>query len=177
MAEIPVDGRLLTLDELEAVCAELCLEDVRKVVIHHTGNPDEATWQKWGGWRYWCKVLKRFYESKGWVRGPHLFVGPDGIGYFYPLDRPGRAIGGGYNERGVRHVEIVGNFNGSLPEGAVLDYAASAAAILLRAAGLTVGDGLSHHTLMVGRGVTDCPGRQLQADWWWFKDEVRERMW
>jgi len=167
-----VDGRLYTVDEFLAECWTVNLSDVRKVVVHHTAEPTLEKWQKYGGWDYWSRVLKRYYESKGWTACPHVFVGDDGIGVLNPLDRPGRAVGGGYNERGLRHVEIVGNFNDDLPKGLLLHNALCAIAILLRAAGLTVGQGLTNHTEVVGKGVTDCPGKKLLAEWNWFKTLV-----
>jgi hypothetical protein len=174
---IPIDGRLMNVPDFEryATSCSAGLTDLRTVIIHHTAKPDEATWMKWGGWGYWKNALKRFYESKGWDKGPHLFVGPDGIGLFCDLTQCGRAVGGDFWERGVRHIEIVGNFNAALPIGATLVNATSAAASLLRAAGLTTND-MTHHTACVGRGVTDCPGIKLIQNWGWFRVQVGARL-
>ena len=168
---VPIDGQLMDAQAFRQHVETLDLDQVRRVVIHHTAKPNEATWTRWGGWHYWKGTLKAHYESKGWSKGPHLFVGPDGIGLFYDLEQDGRGVGGGSLEQGARHIEIVGNFSDHVPEGATLANAVAAAAAILDAAGLGI-DALTHHTAVVGPGVTECPGAALRAAWGWFVEEV-----
>jgi hypothetical protein len=168
---LPIDGRLMDAAEFRQHVAGLGLEGtVRRVVIHHTASPDEATWTRWGGWAYWRTALKRFYESKGWTSGPHLFVSAEGIGLFYNLTKDGRAVGGGALEVGSRHIEIVGNYTDHLPSGATLANAVAAAAALLDGAGLGI-DALTNHNRLTG-GASECPGLELRINWTWFVGEV-----
>lgn len=173
MASIPIDGRLMTVEQLHQYAATLDLSNVRRVVMHHTYKPDLAAWQQHGGWSYWREALKRHYGGLGWSAGPHLFAGPDGIGLFYDLSNDGRGVGGGTLERGCRHIEIVGDYRQSMPSGTTLDNAVGAAAVLLNRAGLAM-DALTHHTAVVGPGVTECPGAALMQAWTWFCEEVAE---
>jgi len=149
---------------------------IRAVCIHHTDRPNEADWIAKGGWTYWGPVLKRYYESKGWTAMPHVFAAPDGWHILWPLDRDGRGVGGGYLEPGLRHIEIVGNYNERLPVGATLNNAVDAAATILLLGDLTP-DALTHHTAVVGPGVTECPGAMLIASWTWFTDLVAVEWW
>lgn len=147
---------------------------IRAVCIHHTGRPTEAEWVARGGWPYWGPVLKRFYEGKGWAAMPHVFAGPDGWHTLWPLDQDGRGVGGGYLEPGLRHIEIVGDFTSHLPAGATLDSALDAAATIQRLGGLGP-EALTHHTAIVGEGVTECPGAMLIDNWAWFMGLVAQR--
>lgn len=149
---------------------------IRAVCIHHTDRPNEGDWVTKGGWAYWGPVLARFYQSKGWTAMPHVFAGPDGWHVLWPLDQDGRGVGGGYLEPGLRHVEIVGNYNERLPAGATLNNAVDAAATILRMGGLGPG-ALTHHTEVVGPGVTECPGAMLMDNWDWFTDLVVAEWW
>ena len=54
-------------------------------------------------------AMKRVYESKGWTAGPHIFVAPDGIWVFTPVNKQGIGCVG-HNDHAI-HVEIVGNYN------------------------------------------------------------------
>jgi len=149
------------------------ISEIRAVCIHHTASPTETDWIARGGWSYWKPVLERYYRSKGWVAMPHVFAAPDGRHILWPLDRDGRGVGGGALERGVRHVEIVGNYNDHLPSGATLRAAIEATVAILRMGNLTP-DALTHHTAVVGPGVTECPGAMLKANWSWFIDLVAD---
>lgn len=149
---------------------------IRAACVHHTDRPTEADWTARGGWPHWGPVLKRFYESKGWTAMPHIFAAPDGWHVLWPLDQDGRGVGGGYLEPGLRHIEIVGNYNERLPVGATLNNAVDAAATILLLGDLTP-DALTHHTAVVGPGVTECPGAMLIASWTWFTDLIAVEWW
>jgi len=173
---IPMDGRFFSREEFGAFVQTLDLRSVKRVVVHHTASPDEETWTKWGGWEYWKHVLKRYYESKGWTKGPHLFVCADGIGVFYDLEKDGRGVGGGSWENGSRHVEIVGNFMDHVPTGERRKNAIEAIVQPLVGAGLAVTpETVTHHTAVVGKGVTACPGAAMIAHWQAFYQEVARR--
>lgn len=151
---------------------------MRAVCIHHTYRPSEEQWVRHGGWPYWGPVLARFYRSRGWVAMPHVFAAPDGWHVLWPLDRDGRGVGGGALERGLRHVEIVGDYRQRLPSGATLNHALDAVATLLLRGGLIPSDEtLTHHTAVVGPGRTECPGAMLMDNWRWFTDLVANEWW
>ena len=60
-------------------------------------------------------AMKRVYEGKGWTAGPHVFVAPDGIWVFTPVNKQGIGVVG-HNEHAI-HVEIVGNYEENKLEG------------------------------------------------------------
>jgi hypothetical protein len=149
---------------------------IRLVCIHHTARPTEDEWVAKGGWPYWGPVLARYYRSLGWTAMPHVFAGPDGWHVLWPLDRDGRGVGGGYLEPGLRHIEIVGDHTDHLPTGATLANALDAAVTIQRLGGLGP-EAITHHTAVVGPGVTECPGAMLIAHWDWFTGLVAEEWW
>ena len=149
---------------------------IRAVCIHHTDRPSEADWTAKGGWPYWGPVLARYCRSLGWTAMPHVFAAPDGWHVLWPLDQDGRGVGGGYLEPGLRHVEIVDNYNERLPSGATLDSAIDAVVTIQRLGGLGP-EAVTHHTEVVGPGVTECPGAMLMANWDWFTGLVAAEWW
>jgi hypothetical protein len=165
---LPIDGRLLNIEQFRAHIVGLDLSRVTHVVIHHTYRPDEDAWRRYGGWVYWRDALRRHYESLGWTRGPHLFVSYEGIGLFYDMTRTGRAVGGGYLEPGTLHIEMVGDFMTRLPAGATLTNSVQAAAAIM----VQTGAALTNHNEVVGGW--ECPGNMLKANWGWFRGLVQE---
>lgn len=77
----------------------------RGITIHHTWKPTQAQWR---GARS-MEALRRFYAAKGWTRGPHLFVAPDGIWGGTPLTVKG-IHAGACNANSIG-IEIVGDFD------------------------------------------------------------------
>jgi len=149
---------------------------IRAVCIHHTDRPTEADWVARGGWAYWGPALARYYRSLGWTAMPHVFAAPDGWHVLWPLDQDGRGVGGGYLEPGLRHIEICGNYNERLPSGETLRHALDATVTIQRLGGLGPG-AVTHHTAVVGPGVTECPGAMLMANWDWFTGLVAAEWW
>jgi len=78
--------------------------EIREVFIHHTVNPTPATWRG----RESMLAMKRVYEQRGWTAGPHVFVAPDGVWVFTPVNKQGVGCVG-HNDHAI-HVEIVGNY-------------------------------------------------------------------
>lgn len=58
------------------------------VVLHNTAAPNLAQYAKSGGKKR-MDSLENYYKGKGWKGGPHLFIGPDGIWLFNPLQHRG----------------------------------------------------------------------------------------
>ncbi|MHB9032339.1 MAG: N-acetylmuramoyl-L-alanine amidase [Anaerolineae bacterium] len=178
-----IDGRQLKASDFITYAEGLGLKGkYDRVFIHHTASPDEITWDNWGGWDYWKKQLVAFYATKiwydaqgvkhvGWDTGPHLFVDQVGMGLFWDLSKDGTGVYA--NNTRTRHIEVVGNFNTRLPDGERLANAITAAAELLKAAGLTI-DALSYHK--ASQPDTDCPGAMLISKWSWFKGLVSARL-
>jgi len=162
---IPIDGRLMSVEQFREHVAGLDLSRVRWVVIHHTHMPDEGLWRTYGGWEYWKHALKREFESRRnadwtpWTAGPHLFVSYEGVGLFYDMQKTGRAVGGGQLEEGCLHIEVVGSFMQALPAGDTLANAVGAAAVLIAKTGAE----LTNHQRVVG-GDYECPGTALKAN-------------
>ncbi len=163
-------GKRFTPDEFERYVEALPAIKRRLVVIHHTYKPDTERWMEFGG-QYWMQALLRHYSSLGWSGGPHLFVAPDGIWVFNPLDRDGIHVRG-WNE-GTWGVEIVGDYRYRLPEGPTLTNAVAAVSILLR----KISEGTDilayHHQL---NRDTDCPGAKFMEHWMWFVEQVRDKL-
>lgn len=168
-----VDGRFMTSTEFMKHAASLSLKGkYNRVFIHHTANPDEFTWDNWGGWEYWKNQLVKYYrDTRGWDCGPHLFVDQKGVGLLTPLTQDG--IGVASNNVGSRHIEIVGNFMTRVPDGERLANAVTAAATLLREGGLTT-DALKYHRQY--QSDTSCPGDSFVAKWAWFVGLVAARL-
>jgi len=168
-----IDGRQLNAETFIQHAESLGLQGkYHRVFIHHTAEPDEATWDKWGGWSYWKNSLLNYYTyTRKWNAGPHCFVDQNGIGLFTPLTQDG--IGVADNNWHTRHIEIVGNFTNHLPEGARLANAVTCAAELLRAGGLST-NALSYHREY--QTDTSCPGDKLVALWAGFVILVKARL-
>lgn len=153
-------------------------EPYTRVCIHHTASPTVARWQQFGG-AHWIGnaarrgSLERHYRAapRNWTRFPHVFAAPDGIWVLGNLELDGAGVSG--HNRGVRHIEIVGDYSNELPSGPTLENAVAAAATLLQKAGLRI-DALTYHRAM--RANTACPGAALIAKWDWFRGLVEARL-
>jgi len=116
---ICVQDRGYTAEEFRFYLSELrfsppeseSITDIEKIFIHHTVNPTPETWRG----RDSILAMKRVYEQKGWTAGPHIFVAPDGIWIFTPVNKQGIGVKG-HNEHAI-HIEIVGNYEENKLEG------------------------------------------------------------
>lgn len=88
--------------------------EITEVFIHHTVNPTPEIWRG----RESMLAMKRVYEGKGWTAGPHVFVAPDGIWAFTPVNKQGIGVSG-HNAHAI-HVEIVGNYEEYILAGRML---------------------------------------------------------
>lgn len=169
--------RFATIEEFERHVQGLQIhEPYSRVVIHHTYRPTTERWMQLGG-EHWIGTptrvgsLEATYRARGWTRFPHVFVAPDGIWELGNLALDGAGVAG--QNKGVRHIEIVGNYTHGVPEGATLTNAVGAAASLLRRIGGDESE-LVHHRGM--GAATACPGNALAARFDWFKGLVTERL-
>ena len=148
-------GKSLTSDQFENYVGALQFGVWRPrfVVVHNTGIPNTATWQRWQARtppltdEKWAKYCEVYYKGLNWSGCPHLFVTPAGILVMNPLTSPGthspswNSVSWG--------VETLGDFQSDPFKGPVQDNLVAALAILHAAAGLQL--------LPYERGVREPP--------------------
>ncbi|NLG51592.1 MAG: N-acetylmuramoyl-L-alanine amidase [Chloroflexi bacterium] len=163
-----IDGRVMGVDEFVRYVEGLQFAPPlpTRIFLHHTWKPTPETWRG----RSTILGMKAYYEKQlwtdsqgrvheGWTAGPHLFIAPDGIWLFSDLRYDGVGVYG-HNYR-TRHIEMVGDFDASLPSGAVLDQTVAALGILHERLGLDI------RKLNFHRDFSDktCPGRAVTKEW------------
>lgn len=124
-----------TIDEFKnhlAQYAPIVAPWARGVVIHHTWKPTGADWR---GVKT-ISSIARYYQSKGWTAGPHLFIctdapniGDRGIFQMTPLNV--RGIHAGRFNATHWGIEIVGDFDGKPWDTAQTTFAVETSAALL----------------------------------------------
>jgi len=126
-----------------------------KIILHHTYRPNINQWKG----RDTIFSLKRFYESKNWTAGPHLYIAPDGIWLFSDMRKDGIHAGKG-NWRSIG-IEIVGDYQKKKPEGLILDYTLYAITALNKKLKLDADEIKFHRDYM----PTICPGNAITKSW------------
>lgn len=136
----------------------------RGVVIHHTWKPTG------GDWRGVATInsMARYYQSKGWTAGPHLFICTDapnpydrGIFQMTPLNV--RGIHAGRFNATHWGIEVVGNFDVAPWDFAQTATTTNAAAILLRWRNLPADYSTIRGHRETGSPKT-CPGRMVDMN-------------
>ena len=164
-----IDGRCLSPREFEAHVAAMDFSSYKpnRIFLHHTWRPRVEDWNGaptiaamkayYEGLR-WTDALGRVHE--GWSAGPHLFVAPDGIWLFTPLNELGYHAGGANNTLSVG-LEMVGDYDAVKPSGAVLENTRAALSILCSRLGI------SPDALLFHRDVSSktCPGTAVTKEW------------
>ena len=86
----PIDGNLYTPEAFDAHARSVNLKGwkPRFVVLHNTSLPSLAQWPS-TPWKARVQNLVDYYKGQHWSAGPHLFVSPDGIIGFTPLNNMG----------------------------------------------------------------------------------------
>lgn len=126
-------------------------ETTNKIVIHHTGNPDDDDLS--------AKTLHASHRAQGWAGiGYHFVVRKDGS---VELGRPDWAIGAhaeGFNYCSIG-IHVCGNFNLVEPTEAQINALPMLIADICDAYGLIASDSvvMGHRDLM----ATECPGNNL----------------
>jgi len=172
-----IDGRRMSADEFLAYIATVQMDITKTLYIHHTASPP-SSWQglttlkalrAWYETKIWTDELGRRHE--GWEAGPHLFVAEDGIWLFSDIAHDGVGVAG-HNYQS-RHIETVGDFTSTLPKGNTLSNLVTAAAAILKGAGIGV-DSMKMHR---EDQQTQCPGNTFAAQFRpWFRDLVRDKL-
>jgi N-acetylmuramoyl-L-alanine amidase CwlA len=127
-----------------------------KLVIHHTWKP---TLKDWKGQPTFLGI-KRYYESKGWSKGPHIFVAPDGIWLMTDMQKNGYHAGLKGNWRTIG-IEVVGNYDHKKWDGVVKDNALFVINTLQKRLDI------SDDKIMFHRDYSpkSCPGNSISKEW------------
>ena len=163
-----IDGRVMSPEEFVHYVEGLHIADPQptRVFLHHTWRPTRETWRG----HETILGMKAYYERQiwedrygnlheGWNAGPHLFVADDGIWLFSDLAHDGVGVYG-HNYR-TRHLEMVGNYDDELPQGATLENTVAALGILHERLGLDIQQ-LNFHR---DYSTKTCPGRAVTRAW------------
>ncbi len=173
MADFPTEGRppfinrRLNLEEWRRYVAGYDFGSLApsRLVLHHTERPTEAEWNGLGTMR----AIQRFYASKGWSAGPHIFVAPDGIWLATPMSEIGihAGLGNGSLAQGWYSLglEMVGNFDRQPPQGLVWQYALAVMGELSRRLAIPPARLISFHRDYTN--AKSCPGWAVNKDWVW----------
>jgi N-acetyl-anhydromuramyl-L-alanine amidase AmpD len=133
-----------------------------RVVLHHTWRPTVA---QWAGVRT-MRGMQRFYASKGWDAGPHLFIATDGIWLFTPMadigihaGRGNGSLRAGWYSIGV---EMVGNYDESPPDGVIWELTRLVLGSLSQRLDIAPRALISFHR---DYSPKSCPGRAVGKEW------------
>lgn len=158
--QLPIEGHCYDIAGFAAYLRGLrWLKPRTAIYLHHTWKPTVADWRGLTT----IRAMQRTYATApgyGWDKGPHLFIGPDGIWTFYDLRKDGYHVGGWYNVGSIG-VEMVGNYDAVRPSGPVLEYTVAAIALLCQALKLNPRDLRFHRDV----SSKTCPGKAVTKEW------------
>ncbi len=130
------------------------------IVIHHTAAPSLETRPN-GLTSQHIINIKDYYESMGWIAGPHLFIDDHQIWSFSDLTKRG-VHARGFNNTGIG-IEMLGNFDSESPWTGrglvVLTKTAKAVKALMKKLGLTKKDIRFHRDDPLTS--KSCPGTKI----------------
>lgn len=127
-----------------------------KLVIHHTWRPTVKDWQGYSTFM----GIKKYYEGKGWSKGPHIFIAPDGIWLMTDMQKDGYHAGVKGNFRSIG-IEVVGDYDYVKWENPIKDYALFVIDKLMNRLGLTNEDIKFHRDY----STKSCPGHAITKEW------------
>lgn len=169
----PMIGQRLSSQEWQAYINAFPLPaSCTRLVLHHTYVPNQAQWNGISSMR----GMQRYYASLGWTSAPHIYVAPDGIWLFTPLDRVGIHAGTGNSGRsnGVFWysigLEMVGDFDKVRPSGAVWEQTKVVIGSISRKTGITPRRLVSFHRDYTNQ--KSCPGWAVTKEWVWAEVEA-----
>lgn len=150
-------NKCLSLREIKKYIKEKEVKrKIDKIIIHHTSD----TIKNWKEGKDSCLLYKKAYEKKGWISGPHFFIGPEGIWLFTDIEKEGQHANKG-NKASIG-IEIVGNYDKVLPKGKILKYSKELILILLDKFTLEKRD--IHFHREYNKEKT-CPGKMITKKW------------
>jgi tetratricopeptide (TPR) repeat protein len=160
----PMIGRCLQPAEWDTyITAYPFPKECQRLVLHHTYMPTENQWYGLST----LESLQRYYNSKGWMAGPHIYAAPDGLWLFSPMSQPGihagtgnGSIAEGWYSLGL---EMVGNYDKQKPAGPVWANALMVMGRLSQRLNIAPDKLISFH-----RDYTkqkSCPGWAVEREW------------
>jgi hypothetical protein len=167
-APMKIDGRCLSIEQFVRHVEDLDFPYglPTRIFLHHTWKPTRETWaglhtilgmKAYYERQLWTDLDGRVHE--GWTAGPHLFVADDGIWLFSDLRQDGVGVAG--HNRDSWHLEMVGNYDVRLPDGATLHNTIAALGIMHERIGLPP-ERINFHR---DYSTKTCPGVQVQKSW------------
>jgi len=163
-----IDGRCMTIDQFIAYVEALEFPPPApdRIFLHHTWKPTREDWRGYSS----ILAMKAYYEKQlwvdeeghtheGWNAGPHIFAADDGIWLFSDLRYDG--VGAKGHNTGSRHLEMVGDYDNTLPSGATWANTVAALGILHIRLGLDIQHLWFHRDV----SYKSCPGWAVQKSW------------
>lgn len=150
-------NKKLSLEDFKAYISSFNFSPLNptKIVLHHTWRP---TVEEWQGQKS-INGLKSFYEAKGWIAGPHLFIWEDGIWLFSPMNIVGiHAAAGNTKSIGI---EIVGDYDNEVWNGKTKDNVLGALKALMQKLNIKE-DNVHFHREYSPKS---CPGNAITKEW------------
>lgn len=127
-----------------------------KLILHHTVHP---TLEQWNGEQTLLNIKNYYQNDKGWNRGPHLFIAPDGIWLFTDMRKDGiHANSGNWRSIGI---EMVGNYDNKLPSGKVWELTKAVIKILKERLNISLEQIKFHNDY----SSKSCPGNAITKEW------------
>jgi N-acetylmuramoyl-L-alanine amidase CwlA len=161
-------GKCLSLEEFQAYARSYSYGSIKpsSIVVHHTWSPKKHEWKG-------AKTLggvQRYYESKGWNAGPHLFVAEDGIWLFTPMKDVGihAAEGNSVYKFGRLKsyslgIEVVGDYDLEKWSGETKKNALGVIKVLMDHLAIPTESLLFHRDFASAK--KSCPGLAITKDW------------
>jgi len=169
-ALIPIVKKCLDEQGFKNYVRELPMNDSfvpTQIYLHHTAIPGLADWKGLTT----IEAMQRTYTSYGWSSGPHIFVAPEGIWLFSPLNARGTGVSD--HNYGSWHVEMVGNYDRDLPPPDILEYTLWVFAVLMRKAKID----MAHVYFHRDHQIKSCPGTAITKEWFMPKLELVRGLW
>jgi N-acetylmuramoyl-L-alanine amidase CwlA len=146
-----------------------------RIVLHHTWSPTLA---QWAGLKS-IKSMCEYYAGKGWTAGPHIYVAPEGIWLFTPMEDVGIHAGtGNANIEFITKpsnyadfkklkwysigVELVGDYDKVRPSGELWENAKVVLGSLCRRFGKSPEQAIGFHRDF---STKSCPGWAVNKPW------------
>ena len=160
-------GKGLTLDEFRRYAKGYDYGKIKPsgLVIHHTWKPTKAEWRG----DISIEGLRKYYESKGWSAGPHLFIAEDGIWLFTPMKDVGIHAGAGNSTYSWGRltgytigIEVVGDYDTEKWSGKTKENALGAIQMLMTQFAIST-EKVTFHRDWTNQKT--CPGSAITKDW------------
>lgn len=135
-----------------------------RVVLHHTVVPRVSDWKGKDS----MIGMQNYYRSLGWSASPHIYVAPDGIWLATPMSQVGVHAGTGNsgwwngNWSYSIGVEMVGNYDNTLPSGTIWENTKHVLNTLSNKLNIPLSELLYFHREFSSK---TCPGTMITKEW------------